>query len=83
MQRIESFFASAGFEVAGKPLVVISPCSSQRARNFRNWRAGNFAAVVRHLLQRHSANVIVTGGPSALEKDYGAQLAAAGATDLG
>ena len=65
------------------PLVVISPCSSQRTRNFRNWRIENFAAVIEHLEQRHGARVVLTGGPSALETDYGEQLAArSGATDL-
>jgi heptosyltransferase I len=65
------------------PLIVISPCSSQRARNFRNWRIDNFAAVIEHLEQRHGARVVLTGGPSALEKDYGEQLAArSSATDL-
>ncbi|MEJ2297193.1 MAG: glycosyltransferase family 9 protein [Woeseiaceae bacterium] len=65
----------------GRPLVVISPCSSQRARNFRNWRVENFAAVIAHLESRYRARVVVTGGPSELEARYGRELAAAsGAT---
>ncbi len=65
-------------EVAGDrgPLVVISPCSSQRARNFRNWRVENFAAVIDHLEKRHGARVVLTGGPSEIEQDYARQLAA-------
>ena len=57
-------------------VVAISPCSSQRARNFRNWRVDNFAAVIEHLEKRHGARVVVTGGPSELEKEYAEQLAA-------
>ena len=60
----------------GRPLVVISPCSSQRARNFRNWRVENYAAVIRHLESRHGAQVVLTGGPSDLEREYGRRLAA-------
>jgi heptosyltransferase I len=67
----------------GRPLVVISPCSSQRARNFRNWRVENFAAVIEHLENRYAARVVLTGGPSALERDYGERLAAgSGAANL-
>ena len=67
----------------GGPLVVMSPCSSQRARNFRNWRVDNFAAVIDHLEKRHGARIILTGGPSVLERDYAAQLAAhSGAVDV-
>jgi heptosyltransferase I len=65
------------------PLVVISPCSSQRARNFRNWRVANYAAVIEHLETRHGARVVLTGGPSDLERRYGRRLAEnSGAIDL-
>ena len=67
---------AAGIAAEDKPLVVISPCSSQRARNFRNWPVENYAAVIRHLEAQHGARVVLTGGPSPLEKDYGAKLAA-------
>ena len=65
------------------PLVVISPCSSQRARNYRNWSIGNYTAVIAHLESRYGANVVLTGGASNLERDYGERLASASrATDL-
>lgn len=57
------------------PVVVISPCSSQRARNFRNWRIENYAAVIEHLEARRGARVILTGGRSDLERHYGRRLA--------
>jgi heptosyltransferase I len=58
-----------------RPLVVISPCSSQRARNFRNWDPQNFAAVIEHLESQYDARIVLTGGSSDLEKDYGSALA--------
>ncbi len=57
-----------------RPLCVISPCSSQRFRNYRNWSVGNYAAVMRHLIDTRGARVVLTGGPSALEMQYGEQL---------
>ena len=76
-----AFAADVGGD--GGPLVVISPCSSQRARNFRNWPIDNYAAVIEYLETRHTARVILTGSSSALEKDYGEQLAArSSAVDL-
>ncbi len=66
-----------------KTMVVISPCSSQRARNFRNWKIEHYAAVISHLESQHDARVVLTGGPSDLERDYGQQLAAgSGAENL-
>ena len=74
---------AATYTKPGSPLVVISPCSSQRARNYRNWRVENFAAVVEHLETRHAATVVITGGPSQLENEYGERLAAdSNATNL-
>ena len=67
----------AARHIAGeKPLVVISPCSSQRARNYRNWGVENYAATIAHLESRHRARIVLTGGPSDLEKEYGERLAA-------
>jgi heptosyltransferase I len=63
-------------ELAGgsRPICVISPCSSQRFRNYRNWSVANYAAVIRHLIDARGARVVLTGGPSALETQYGEQL---------
>jgi heptosyltransferase I len=56
------------------PLCVISPCSSQRFRNYRNWSVANYAAVMRHLIEVRGARVVLTGGPTELERGYGEQL---------
>jgi heptosyltransferase I len=55
----------------GQPALLISPCSSQRARNFRNWSAENYAAAAKHGQQKYNAKVILTGGTSAVEAEYG------------
>ncbi len=63
--------------------VVISPCSSQRSRNFRNWPVERFVAVVRYLEERQAANVLLTGGNAPLECEYAQTIAAeTGATNL-
>jgi heptosyltransferase I len=68
---------------AGPRTVVISPCSSQRSRNFRNWPVERFVAVARYLAERVQANVVLTGGTSALEKEYAHAIAGqSGATNL-
>lgn len=58
------------------PLVVISPCSSQRARNYRNWRPEHFSAVIAALQRDHGARVVLTGGRTPIERDYGAAITA-------
>lgn len=57
----------------GKAL-VISPCSSQRWRNFRNWRAANYAQVVDYAHRQYGLDVVLTGGPTALEAEYGRDI---------
>jgi heptosyltransferase I len=67
---------AARYRINDRPLVVISPCSSQRARNYRNWGIENYAAVIAHLESHYRARVLLTGGLSDLEKEYGHRLAA-------
>jgi len=55
----------------GRPLMVISPCSSQRARNFRNWSAENYAATAKYAHNKFNCDVVLTGGNTALERHYG------------
>ena len=63
--------------------VLISPCSTQRTRNFRNWDVENFVAIAAHLRDQYGARVLLTGGPSDLEHHYAAAIStAAGAVDL-
>jgi heptosyltransferase I len=65
-----------------RPTVVISPYSSQRSRNFRNWSVDNYKAVIRHLQEHHHCRILLTGGNSDLEKEYGQALCENAAPDL-
>ena len=69
----DSAFASRHIPPGGRTL-VISPCSSQRFRNFRNWRIENYAALAEHAARVHGARVILTGGPTDLEAQYAAGI---------
>ena len=71
---------AADYRSPNKPLVVISPCSSNRSRNFRNWSIANYSAAIKHLAGR-GCRVVLTGGPSELEVEYGAALSADGIAD--
>lgn len=64
---------------AAGPTCVISPCSSQRFRNFRNWTVDNYVALVDYLHDTYAANVALTGGPSDIEKEYGDRISAGAA----
>jgi len=68
------------FRSPNKPLVVISPCSSNRSRNFRNWSIANYALAIEHLTGK-GCRVVLTGGPSELEAEYGVALSANGVAD--
>ena len=50
----------------GQPTLVISACSSHRARN---WLPERYAAVADHAVRRHGMQVILCGGPGALERE--------------
>ncbi len=49
---------------AGKRILLISPCSSHAARN---WRAERYAAVADFAIERHGMAVVLSGGPSGVE----------------
>ena len=57
-----------------KPYIVISPCSSARFRNWRNWSAEGYAAISDYLDQQHGIRTVLTGGPSDLEIKYGEDI---------
>jgi heptosyltransferase I len=70
-------------QYSGPRTVVISPCSSQRSRNFRNWPVEHFVTVTQHLRDRLQANVVLTGGKSPLEEEYARIIAGqSGVTNL-
>ena len=58
------------------PTCVISPCSSQRARHFRNWSVENYVELIRYLQDKHAAQVVLTGATSDIEKHYATEIMA-------
>ncbi len=61
----EREFASK--QIAHQQTVIINPCSSARANNWRNWSQASYAEVIDNLMQR-GIKVILTGGPVDTEK---------------
>ncbi len=54
----------------GQPSLVISPCSSQRKRNYRDWPVARYIDVARHAAQTHGLRIVITGAGHAKEMDY-------------
>lgn len=52
-------------------VLIISPCSSM---SYRNWSAKGYAAVADYATQVHNMQVVLCGGPSAIEKEYGEKI---------
>ncbi|HJR71526.1 MAG TPA: glycosyltransferase family 9 protein [Gammaproteobacteria bacterium] len=69
--------AIAPLFASGRPTLVISPCTGQRFRNYRNWRADWYAEVADYAAQRYGAEVLLTGGNTAIEQTYGRDIGAA------
>jgi heptosyltransferase I len=69
--------AIAPLFAGGQPTLVISPCTGQRFRNYRNWRADWYAEVADYAAQRYGAQVLLTGGNTAIEQSYGREIGAA------
>jgi heptosyltransferase I len=71
----DSHRAVARKHIGDRRALIISPCSTQRSRNFRNWSIENYAAAAKHARNRHDCAIVLTGGPTKLEKEYGAGIA--------
>jgi len=65
--------------IAGKPTLLISPCSSHAARN---WSAARYAAVADHAASVHHMRVVLVGGRSSAEARMGESIAAVARTPL-
>lgn len=59
---------------AAAPTLVISPCSGQRVRNYRDWRAERYAAVADHAHACYGARILLTGGSTELERGYAEEI---------
>ena len=64
------------------PTLVINPCSSRRARNFRNWRADAYAEVADYAYNHYGLRIAITGGPGFEERQMARAIADACQTDV-
>ncbi|MGD9385337.1 MAG: glycosyltransferase family 9 protein, partial [Thioalkalispiraceae bacterium] len=51
--------------------IAINPCTSSRARNWRNWSVENYAKLIDFIAEQYDLPVVLTGGPDPAEKQYG------------
>lgn len=58
------------------PYLLISPCANPRLRNFRNWSAEGYAAVIEHAWRQHGLKTVLTGGGSTQERELGERIQA-------
>ena len=56
------------------PYLLISPCANPRLRNFRNWSAEGYAAVIEHAWRQHGLTTVLTGGGSTQERELGERI---------
>ncbi|MGH8148982.1 MAG: glycosyltransferase family 9 protein, partial [Steroidobacteraceae bacterium] len=64
---------ATGIVPDGSPTLIVSPCSSHAARN---WRPEHYAAVADYAVERLGWRVVLCGGPAPLERETGARIAA-------
>lgn len=55
--------------IKGRKALVISPCANPRLRNFRNWSAEGYAAVIANAWREYGLTSFLTGGNSPAEKE--------------
>lgn len=67
----DSARAFADEVLPSEPFLVISPCSSMA---YRNWTSAGYAAVAEHAIRHHGLKIVLSGGPSRLEWQYGAEI---------
>ncbi|NIQ08730.1 MAG: glycosyl transferase, partial [Gammaproteobacteria bacterium] len=64
----------AGILPNDKKILAINPCTSNRARNWRNWSVENYASIIGHVHEKYGMTTLLTGGPSEMEVDYAARI---------
>jgi heptosyltransferase I len=62
-----------------RPTLLISPCSSHAARN---WRAERYAAVADYAAHMHRMRVVLVGGRSSIEREMARSITAAAHFDV-
>lgn len=51
--------------------IIISPCSSKA---YRNWNVDGYVAIADYIKEKYGCNIILTGGPSKIEKKYACEI---------
>ncbi|MCK5394349.1 MAG: glycosyltransferase family 9 protein [Gammaproteobacteria bacterium] len=67
--------AFARQSLGDKPTLVINPCTSVRANNWRNWDIERYAMVIDYAAVNYSLNIVLTGGPAEEERAFGEAIA--------
>ena len=62
--------------LGGKHTLLINPCTSVRANNWRNWRIERYAEVINYAATTYGLNTVLTGGPATEEREFGEAIAA-------
>jgi heptosyltransferase I len=70
------YFALRHIPTDWERFLVVSPCSSNRFRNWRNWRVERYAHIIDYAAERHGFHTILTGGPSEIERNHGREISA-------
>ena len=60
--------------IPNKNNVVISPCSSHRYQNYRNWSTQNYSEAIDYLIEKLDCRVILTGSNSSYDKEVGQRI---------
>jgi heptosyltransferase I len=68
-----------GIVADDRPTLLISPCSSHAARN---WRADRYAAVADYAAHMHRMRVVLVGGRSSVEREMAGNVMAAAHFDV-
>jgi heptosyltransferase I len=68
-----------GIATDNRATLIISPCSSHTARN---WRPERYAAIADYAIETHGMRVVLAGGRSAIESNMGLGIVAAARTPL-
>ena len=57
-----------------RPSLVINPCSSIRANNWRNWDIERYANTIDYAAVNYDLAIILTGGPASEEREFGEKI---------
>ena len=68
----DKIFAAETLE--NKPSLIINPCTSVRANNWRNWKIEHYAAVIDYAASTYKLHTVLTGGPAKEEREFGEDI---------